>query len=157
MALLLVRRLQRSDGCPSHRDYAGARARHWLLAGLQPCDGALRRLHADDCDVSDRGHQEHGDARGVAVVRGIRESPGGGLPAAGRDCRRRVVRPIEEEHRMTRCEKGARWLLVLLFSLCAIPLHADEVHVMVSGAFTAPYKVLVAEWEKSTGHTVTTA
>jgi molybdate transport system substrate-binding protein len=57
---------------------------------------------------------------------------------------------------MTRDRKGTRWLLVLIFSLFAIPLRADEVHVMVSGAFTAPYKVLVGEWEKATGHTVTT-
>jgi molybdate transport system substrate-binding protein len=57
---------------------------------------------------------------------------------------------------MTRYRKGARWLLVLIVSFFAIPLHADEVHVMVSGAFTVPYKVLVAEWEKATGHTVTT-
>jgi molybdate transport system substrate-binding protein len=51
---------------------------------------------------------------------------------------------------------GTLWLLVLIFSLFALPLHADEVHVMVSGGFTAPYKVLVGEWEKATGHTVTT-
>jgi molybdate transport system substrate-binding protein len=57
---------------------------------------------------------------------------------------------------MTRDGRGTRWLLLLIFSLFAIPLHADEVHVMVSGAFTAPYKVLVRKWERATGHTVTT-
>jgi TolB protein len=54
-----------------------------------------------------------------------------------------------------------RYLLVcglLAFSLRsgAPPAAGDELHVMVSGAFTAAYKVLVAEWERSTGHKVTT-
>lgn len=32
----------------------------------------------------------------------------------------------------------------------------DDLHVMVSGAFSAAYRPLVAEWEKTTGHRVTT-
>ena len=32
----------------------------------------------------------------------------------------------------------------------------DDIHVMVSGAFTAAYKGLVAEWEQATGHKVIT-
>jgi len=40
--------------------------------------------------------------------------------------------------------------------LVAAPARADEIHVMVSGGFTAAYRVLVAEWEKATGHTVAT-
>lgn len=54
-----------------------------------------------------------------------------------------------------------RYLLVC--GLLALPLRSgappaagDELHVMVSGAFTAAYTVLVAEWERSTGHKVTT-
>jgi molybdate transport system substrate-binding protein len=39
----------------------------------------------------------------------------------------------------------------------AAPIAAgDDLHVMVSGAFSAAYKVLVAEWERSSGHKVTT-
>lgn len=34
--------------------------------------------------------------------------------------------------------------------------HDDNLRVMVSGAFTAAYKTLIAEWERSTGHHVTT-
>src|SRR5262245_43454221 len=47
-------------------------------------------------------------------------------------------------------------LLVLTLSSAAPGAAGDEVHVMVSGAFTAAYKVLVAEWERSTGHKVVT-
>jgi molybdate transport system substrate-binding protein len=50
----------------------------------------------------------------------------------------------------------ACWLLGLALGGAAAPARADEIHVMVSGGFTAPYKVLVAEWEKASGHTVTT-
>ena len=55
----------------------------------------------------------------------------------------------------------ARRLVALLTLLAALGFHAaparaDEVHVMVSGGFTAPFKVLAAEWEKATGHTVVT-
>jgi molybdate transport system substrate-binding protein len=52
--------------------------------------------------------------------------------------------------------RAACWLLALTLSLVAAPAGADEIHVMVSGGFTAAYKVLVAEWEKATGHTVIT-
>src|SRR6476646_9472342 len=52
--------------------------------------------------------------------------------------------------------RAAIWLLALTLSLVAAPARADEIHVMVSGGFTAAYKVLVAEWEKATGHTVAT-
>jgi molybdate transport system substrate-binding protein len=47
-------------------------------------------------------------------------------------------------------------LLALTLSVVAAPAQTDEIHVMVSGGFTAPYKVLIAEWENSTGHTVVT-
>src|SRR4051794_13943875 len=50
----------------------------------------------------------------------------------------------------------ASWLIALTVILVAAPARADEIHVMVSGGFTAAYKVLVAEWEKATGHTVAT-
>ena len=50
----------------------------------------------------------------------------------------------------------ASWLLALALVLVATPARADEIHVMVSGGFTAAYKLLVAEWEKATGHTVAT-
>ena len=50
----------------------------------------------------------------------------------------------------------ATWRLALILVLVAAPARADEIHVMVSGGFTAAYKVLVAEWEKATGHTVAT-
>jgi len=52
--------------------------------------------------------------------------------------------------------RAARWLLLLTLVFAAAPARADELHVMVSGGFTAAYKVLVAEWEKATGHTVAT-
>ena len=48
-------------------------------------------------------------------------------------------------------------LLAWLAALTAAPRAADTLHVMVSGAFTAPYNVLVAEWQKTSGHTVATA
>jgi len=48
------------------------------------------------------------------------------------------------------------WVLALSIVLVASPAHADEIHVMVSGGFTAAYKVLAAEWEKTTGHRVAT-
>ena len=41
----------------------------------------------------------------------------------------------------------ASWLLALALVLVATPARADEIHVMVSGGFTAAYKLLVAEWE----------
>jgi molybdate transport system substrate-binding protein len=47
-------------------------------------------------------------------------------------------------------------LLALALTLVAAPASADEIHVMVSGGFTAAYKALAGEWEKATGHTVTT-
>src|SRR3954464_14276306 len=50
----------------------------------------------------------------------------------------------------------ATWLLALTLVLVARPARADEIHVMVSGGFTAAYNLLVAEWEKATGHTVVT-
>ena len=34
---------------------------------------------------------------------------------------------------------------------------ASEVHVMISGGFTAAYKQLVPQFEKATGHTVVTS
>jgi len=50
----------------------------------------------------------------------------------------------------------ATWVLAASFSLAAAPARADELRVMVSGAFTAAYKVLVPQWERTTGHTVST-
>jgi molybdate transport system substrate-binding protein len=50
----------------------------------------------------------------------------------------------------------ACWLLALTLGLVAVPARADEIHVMVSGGFTAAYKVLIPRWEKATGHKVTT-
>ena len=50
----------------------------------------------------------------------------------------------------------ARWLLSVTLVLVAASARADEIRAMVSGGFTAPYKILVAEWEKATGHTVIT-
>jgi molybdate transport system substrate-binding protein len=52
--------------------------------------------------------------------------------------------------------RAACWLLALTLIFVAAPAGADEIHVMVSGGFTAAYKMLVAEWEKATGHTVET-
>jgi len=59
-------------------------------------------------------------------------------------------------HRLALARRAATWLLALTIVLVAAPVRADEIHVMVSGGFTAAYKVLVAEWEKATGHTVAT-
>jgi molybdate transport system substrate-binding protein len=50
----------------------------------------------------------------------------------------------------------ARTWIAVASILLAAPAYADEIHVMVSGGFTAACNVLVAEWEKTTGHTVTT-
>jgi TolB protein len=47
-------------------------------------------------------------------------------------------------------------MLALTLSSAAPRAAEDNVHVMVSGAFNAAYRVLVAEWERSTGHKVTT-
>ena len=47
-------------------------------------------------------------------------------------------------------------LLTLTIILISSRASADEVHVMVSGAFTAAYNALVVDWERSTGHNVTT-
>jgi molybdate transport system substrate-binding protein len=51
-------------------------------------------------------------------------------------------------------------LAVLLFTLAitlfATAARADEIHVMVSGGFTAAYRILVEQWQKTSGHTVTT-
>lgn len=47
-------------------------------------------------------------------------------------------------------------LILLVFLHLAPPARADEVRVMVSGGFTAAYRILVTEWQKTTGHTVTT-
>lgn len=54
----------------------------------------------------------------------------------------------------------ARGLAICVVALAAMlrpsRAAADEIHVMVSGGFSAAYKVLVAEWEKASGHTVAT-
>lgn len=49
-----------------------------------------------------------------------------------------------------------RWLFALTFIVAGSTAYAEEVHVMVSGAFTAPYTILVANWERATGNTVVT-
>ncbi len=46
--------------------------------------------------------------------------------------------------------------LALVIGFAPAPAAADEVTVMISGGFTAAFKTLVAEWEKATGHKVTT-
>jgi molybdate transport system substrate-binding protein len=61
-----------------------------------------------------------------------------------------------EAQRFAAGRRIACWLLALALTLVAAPARADDVQVMVSGGFTAAYKVLVAEWEKATRHTVTT-
>jgi len=48
------------------------------------------------------------------------------------------------------------WFIALTLSVLSSSAHADEVHVMVSGGFTAAYKVLITEWEASSGETVIT-
>jgi molybdate transport system substrate-binding protein len=66
---------------------------------------------------------------------------------------------MSDEHARQRfrvSRRAATWLLALTLVLVAAPARADEIRVMVSGGFTAAYKVLVAEWEKATGHTVAT-
>jgi molybdate transport system substrate-binding protein len=66
---------------------------------------------------------------------------------------------MSDEHTRQRfrvSRRAATWLLALTLVLVAAPARADEIRVMVSGGFTAAYKVLVAEWEKATGHTVAT-
>jgi len=52
--------------------------------------------------------------------------------------------------------RPACWGLAITLILVAAPARADEIHAMVSGGFTAAYKILAAEWEKATGHTVIT-
>ncbi len=47
-------------------------------------------------------------------------------------------------------------LLAIAWRSAAPVAAGDDLHVMVSGAFTAAYKTLVADWERSTGHKVTT-
>jgi molybdate transport system substrate-binding protein len=66
---------------------------------------------------------------------------------------------MSDEHTRQRfrvSRRAATWLVALTLVLVAAPARADEIRVMVSGGFTAAYKVLVAEWEKATGHTVAT-
>jgi molybdate transport system substrate-binding protein len=58
--------------------------------------------------------------------------------------------------RWSAARRVASSLLALAVVLVATPAGADEIHVMVSGGFTAAYKLLVAEWEKATGHKVAT-
>lgn len=51
-----------------------------------------------------------------------------------------------------------RLLLVAAFtSITTVSAFASEVHVMISGGFTAAYKELVPQFEKATGNTVVTA
>jgi len=47
-------------------------------------------------------------------------------------------------------------LMALTVGSAAPRAGRDHLHVMVSGGFSEAYKTLVAEWERSTGHTVTT-
>ena len=49
-----------------------------------------------------------------------------------------------------------RWFLALTVVALAANAYAEDVHVMVSGAFTAPYTILVGDWEKATGNRVLT-
>jgi len=64
---------------------------------------------------------------------------------------------VRKGHEMNRRRRRlVCWLLALAISVVAWPVRADELHVMVSGGFTAAYKLLIAEWEKSTGHSVET-
>ena len=53
---------------------------------------------------------------------------------------------------------GAAWrsLVVGLSLVCAVPLQAAELRVMISGGFFAAYKTLLPAFEKASGHTVTT-
>ena len=57
---------------------------------------------------------------------------------------------------MTRRRWIARAVGALLLVLSATPASADDITVMVSGGFTAAYNVLVARWQRATGHHVTT-
>jgi molybdate transport system substrate-binding protein len=50
-----------------------------------------------------------------------------------------------------------RLALVVVLLLRVSLAHADEIHVMTSGAFTAPYLEVVPEFERTTGHKVVTA
>lgn len=57
--------------------------------------------------------------------------------------------------------RGLKHLLVCGLLVLACPSATstragDELHVMLSGAFTEAYKVLVADWERATGHRVVT-
>src|SRR5260221_6023828 len=47
--------------------------------------------------------------------------------------------------------------LALAAFLCASLASADEIHVAVSGAFTAAYQELVPQFERTTGHKVVPA
>src|ERR1041384_7629345 len=50
-----------------------------------------------------------------------------------------------------------RVVLVIAILFRASLAHADEIRVMTSGAFTAPYLEVVPEFERTTGHKVVTA
>src|ERR1051325_5475661 len=54
--------------------------------------------------------------------------------------------------------RAARHLVLVVAILLRVSLaHADEIRVMTSGAFTAPYLEMVPEFERTTGHKVVTA
>ncbi|MBX9650750.1 MAG: substrate-binding domain-containing protein [Xanthobacteraceae bacterium] len=52
---------------------------------------------------------------------------------------------------------GSAALLAVSVTLSSSLLHAAEIRVMNSGGFSAAYKALLADFEKSTGHTLKTA
>jgi molybdate transport system substrate-binding protein len=54
---------------------------------------------------------------------------------------------------------GSRWRALLAAALLALcgATPAAEVHVMISGGFSAAYRALAPEFERSTGHTLKTA
>ena len=61
-----VRRLSGRHGRHDHRNHARRRARHRLLAGVQPRPGDLRRLHARDLHLPGPCHGKPWDARPLA-------------------------------------------------------------------------------------------
>ena len=51
---------------------------------------------------------------------------------------------------------SAGFLLAAAFGLCSATIYADDVRVMTSGGFAAPYLALIAPFERATPHTLVT-
>ena len=108
--LRLFRPLQRRDDPHSGGDHAATGANSWLFAGLQPCHGRVRRLHAARLDGAHPGHGQPGVSGAVAVLCRPGQPGRGGLVQAciRQDGRKRSRVLVGTRPRLSKAGSSAR-------------------------------------------------